>query len=90
MLPEPIQHRGLMSAQDRFEGYAAERAELLQFVVDNEIANVVFVAADIHGTLVNNITYSLGPETSQIPTQAFEVTVGPVAYAPDTGTGRDH
>ncbi|MEZ4719247.1 MAG: alkaline phosphatase D family protein [Caldilineaceae bacterium] len=24
-IPEPIQHRGLMSAQDRFEGYAAER-----------------------------------------------------------------
>lgn len=84
LIPEPIQHRGLMSAQDRFEGYAAERADLLQFIEEKAISNVLFIAADIHGTLVNNITYSTTynttPDAPQIATHAFEVTVGPVAY----------
>lgn len=80
LIPEPIQQRGLMSAQDRFEGFAAERSDLLQFIEEHQLRNVVFVAADIHGTLINNITYSLAPDAPQFATQAFEVTVGPVAY----------
>jgi hypothetical protein len=85
VIPEPIQHRGLMSAQDRFEGYAAERTGLLRFIDEQGITNVVFIAADIHATLVNNITYSLRPDTPQIRTTAFEVTTGPVAYYPTLG-----
>jgi alkaline phosphatase D len=84
-LPQPIMHRGLMSAQDRYEGYAAERTELLRFVEENGITNVVFVAADIHSTLVNNITYSEGPASPQVPTSMFEITVGPVGYDPTLG-----
>ncbi len=80
VIPEPIQHRGLMSAQDRFEGYAAERTDLLRFIDEQGIKNVVFIAADIHGTLVNNVTYSMRPDTPQLPTTAFEVTTGPVGY----------
>ncbi len=79
-VPEPIQNLGVVGAEDRFEGYAAERTELLKFIDDNEIDNVVFVAADVHGTLVNNLTYQTGPGQSQIATNAFEITTGAVAF----------
>lgn len=78
-VPEPIQNLGLASAHDRFEGYAAERAHLLHFITEHEIDNVVFVAADIHGALVNNLTYQTAPFGEQLPTTAFEVTTPPVA-----------
>ena len=78
--PEPIQNLGVIGASDRFEGYAAERSAILKFIDDNAIKNVVFVAADIHGTLVNNLTYQLSPLQPQIRTGAFEVTTGSVAF----------
>ncbi len=80
MVPEPIQNLGVLAASDRFEGYAAERSELLGFITANHIRNVVFVTADIHGTLVNNLTYQLGPGQPQLPTSAFEIVTGPVAF----------
>lgn len=80
MLPEPIQNLGVLGAGDRFEGYAAERTEILKFIDDHDIANVVFVSADVHGTLVNNLTYQTAPFTAQIPTNAFEITTGPIAH----------
>ena len=80
LVPEPVQNLGVLAASDRFEGYAAERSELLGFVATNHIRNVVFVTADIHGTLVNNLTYQVGPGKPQLPTASFEVVTGPVAY----------
>jgi Ca2+-binding RTX toxin-like protein len=80
MIPEPIQNLGVAVAADRFEGYAAERTEILKFINDNNISNVVFVSADIHGTLVNNLTYQTAPGQPQIATSAFEVVTGSVAY----------
>ena len=85
VIPQPIQHRGLMSAQDRFEGYAAERTALLRFIDDNGLTNVVFIAADIHGTLINNVTVAEGPDATQEILPVFEVTTGPVAYGPTLG-----
>lgn len=79
-VPEPIQNLGVIGASDRFEGYAAERTAILKFIDDNAIKNVVFVAADIHGTLVNNLTYQLSPLHPQVATGAFEITTGSVAY----------
>jgi 3-phytase/alkaline phosphatase D len=79
-VPEPIQNFGPATAEDRFEGYAAERTELLKFIDDNNIENVVFFAADFHGTIVNNLTYQLTPDGEQIPTGAFEIVTGPVAF----------
>jgi phosphodiesterase/alkaline phosphatase D-like protein len=81
-IPEPIQNLELVGARDRYEGYAAERTELLKFIDDHNIQNVVFIAADLHGTIVNNLTYQLGPGQPQIPTSAFEVITGPVADTP--------
>jgi len=83
LVPEPIQNLGVVAASDRFEGYARERADLLRFIDTNDIQNVVFIAADIHGTLVNNVTYenvAPGPGSPEIQTGAFEITTGAVAF----------
>lgn len=79
-VPEPIQNLGVVNASDRFEGYAAERTTILKFIEDHQISNVVFVSADIDGTLVNNLTYQLSSLHLQIPTRAFEITTGSVAF----------
>lgn len=80
LVPEPIQNFGVLGASDRYEGYAAERSAILNFINTNQIRNVVFVTADIHGTLVNNLTYQAGPGQPQIPTKAFEISTGSVAF----------
>lgn len=93
-VPEPIQNLGPAGSGDRYEGYAAERTELLKFINDHDIKNVVFVTADIHGTVVNNLTYqevnASNPTLSflnpQIPVKsAFEISTGSVAFAPPFG-----
>lgn len=84
-VPEPIQNLGPANASDRFEGYAAERTALLKFIDDNAISNVVFVAADIHGTVVNNLTYQNAPGGEQIAIDAFEISTGSVAFSPSFG-----
>ncbi|MEB3211665.1 MAG: phytase, partial [Leptolyngbyaceae bacterium] len=83
MVPEPIQELGLFNV-DSFEGYARERTEILKFIEDNNIENVVFVAADIHGTFVNNITYqeTVGDIATgtRIATDVWEITTGSVGF----------
>jgi 3-phytase/alkaline phosphatase D len=85
MVPEPIQNFGPGFAEDRFEGYAKERTEILRFINENNIDNVVFVAADIHGTVVNNLTYQEAIGGEQIATNAFEISTGSVAFDPPFG-----
>ena len=61
---------------DRWEGYAAEREQLLGFLRD--VKNVVFLATDTHGNLVNEVrskSLSATPESYGI----WEVVTGPVA-----------
>ncbi len=79
-VPEPIQNLGPAGAEDRFEGYAAERTDLLKFIDENGITNAVFIAADVHGTIVNNLTYQNGAFQPQNPTSAFEISTGSVAF----------
>ncbi len=86
MVPEPIQNLGVLAASDRYEGYAAERNALLSFIEDNAIENVVFVAADIHGTLTNNLTFQTAPFTPQIPTRTWEISTGAVAFDAPLGS----
>ena len=83
--PEPIQNLGYFNA-DSWEGYTWERNRLLHFIEAKEIENVVFVAADLHGTFVNNLTYQKYPLGRQIATSAFEITTGSVAFDPPFGT----
>lgn len=85
MIPEPIQNLGVVFAQDRYEGYARERTELLDFIQKNGIRNVAFITTDLHGVIVNNITYQLQPGGPQIRTDMFEAIAGPVAFDPPLG-----
>lgn len=88
-IPEPIQNFGFANAEDRFEGYAAERTEILAFIQQAGITNVVFISGDFHGTSVNDLAYQIpgGAPTPTNPfgftdvrTGAFEVMAGPVAF----------
>ncbi|TNF23568.1 MAG: hypothetical protein EP329_27255, partial [Deltaproteobacteria bacterium] len=85
-LPEPIQQLGAVLASDRYEGYAAERAELLSFIRNNAIQNVAFVTADMHGTLVDDLAIQTSPFGSRTPVAAFEIITGPIAFDPPMGT----
>jgi alkaline phosphatase D len=66
----PIQNFGPILAADRYEGYAAERNQLLKFINDNHIENVVFVSAETHTYSVNNLTYQDHFGGPQIATSA--------------------
>ena len=41
--------------EDAWDGYAADRAELMGYIYDNEIDNVVVLSGDIHASLVSDI-----------------------------------
>jgi phosphodiesterase/alkaline phosphatase D-like protein len=85
MIPEPIQNIFPGINTDAYEGYNAERTELLKFITDNKLDNVVFVAADVHTTFVNNLTYQERAFGPQIATNVWEITTGAVAYERPTG-----
>ncbi|MCC7293367.1 MAG: alkaline phosphatase D family protein [Phycisphaerales bacterium] len=86
LIPEPIQNLGPILSFDRYEGYAQERADVLEFISVHDIRNVVFIAADIHGTIVNNLTYTREVLGAQIPVDAWEITTGAVAFDPCLGS----
>jgi alkaline phosphatase D len=86
-IPEPIQNLGPANPNDRYEGYAYERSRLLEHIATNGIANVVFLTADIHGTVVNNLQYQLdSSDDPQIDVDSFEISTPAVAYDPPLGT----
>jgi len=85
VLPEPIQNLGPILASDRFEGYAYERTRILSFLEEHDISNVVFITADIHGTIINDIAYQKSADAPQHLTRFFEVSAGPVAFAAPFG-----
>lgn len=85
VVPEPIQNLGPILGEDRFEGYAAERTRLLRFLHENGLRNVVFIAADIHCAIINNISYRHGYGQPQIATDMWEITTGATAYAAPFG-----
>jgi len=62
-----------LALDDRWEGYRTQREELLQFIVDQDIDNVWFLAGDIHMGFVGRIEPE-GPFS-----RMWELTVGPGA-----------
>ncbi len=74
----PIQNFGIPTIGERWEGYAAERADLLNFIEENDIQNVVFITGDFHGNVVNNVTNQQGVGEAVTPTGVLDVMVGPV------------
>jgi len=94
MVPEPIQHLGVFAAADRFEGFAHERAIILDMIETECIDNVVFISGDIHGSIVNNLTYQnpadvilgLGGHSNlQRFSYSWDISTGPVAFSPPMG-----
>jgi hypothetical protein len=79
LAPEAIQNISVAGASERFEGYNSDRSEILKFINDNKIQNVIFLSDNIQGTVVNNLTYQESPGSPQIGTGAFEITTGSVA-----------
>ncbi len=61
---------------DRWEGYEAERTELLTFIQDNGIENVVFLTTDIHANWGGALHLDIAT-TRNYPV-AYEVTSGPI------------
>jgi phosphodiesterase/alkaline phosphatase D-like protein len=63
---------------DRWEGYEAERKEILSYLQTN-VKNAVFLTTDVHASLVNDARLNtLGPGGVQ-NTGILDVTSGPVA-----------
>ncbi len=87
MSTDPIQNFGIPVAGDRWEGYAAQRTDLLRFIQQNNIKNVVFVSGDFHGFVTNNVTYQEGFGQPQIPTDVIDVMTNPVAIQLNIGQG---
>jgi phosphodiesterase/alkaline phosphatase D-like protein len=70
-------------------GYRAERNELLKFIADHRVHNVVFLATDDHQNRINELLYSptgqTGVQASYIKVPyCFEIVCGPLgATGPD-------
>jgi phosphodiesterase/alkaline phosphatase D-like protein len=72
---EPVQQFHALP-YDRFEGYAAERAEILNFIRANEIAGVKFLTTDTHATMLNQVAIDRFADPDPI---AVELVTGPIA-----------
>jgi len=60
---------------DRWEGYGAERTELINFLVLNDIEDVVFLTTDTHATLFNEV---FKDKDTRPGTVAYEAVSGPI------------
>jgi phosphodiesterase/alkaline phosphatase D-like protein len=70
-------------------GYRAERNELLKYIADHRVHNVVFLATDDHQNRINELLYSPSGQTGvqasyvEVP-YCFEIVCGPLgATGPD-------
>jgi phosphodiesterase/alkaline phosphatase D-like protein len=65
---------------DRWEGYRWERARILDFVQQHHIANVLWLATDVHAYLAHTVDANTDTPGSAGGVEGmFEYTVGPVA-----------
>ena len=61
---------------DRWEGFAAERTQLLQFIQDKRLREVIFLTADMHANLIQDVRINRFSETEPL---AREFVAGPIA-----------
>ncbi|MEK6642280.1 MAG: alkaline phosphatase D family protein [Planctomycetota bacterium] len=75
----------LVMPYDRWDGYDAERFDLLHFIDENRIDGAVLLSADIHGNTYNpDVTYYLRNSLGQSFTPDFRVpefVTGPIGQA---------
>ena len=67
---------------DRWEGYRAERDEILRFVSDHDIRNVVFLSTDLHASMISTVRLTavhggILRESAFLPVEAI---AGPIAH----------
>jgi phosphodiesterase/alkaline phosphatase D-like protein len=72
---------------DRWEGYAAERKELLEFMQSNGIENVAFLTTDNHATLQNEVFVDRFENCVGTPTLSCPITNPPNTVANEAITG---
>jgi alkaline phosphatase D len=65
---------------DRWEGYEAERLELLRYLQEN-VRNAVFLTTDVHANLVNDARLNTLGGPGVVNSGILEVTNGPIATA---------
>jgi phosphodiesterase/alkaline phosphatase D-like protein len=73
---------------DRWEGYAVERRELLEFLQQN-VKNAVFLTTDVHANMVNDARLQTLEPGGPVDTGITEVTTGPIATNPFAGEIND-
>jgi len=73
----PITEFPFPYASDRWEGYPAQRAEILSFIDDNLISGVVWLSGDFHFASVGRVSL-FGPGSNQT-----EILAGPGAQFPN-------
>ncbi len=64
---------------DRWEGYAAERRQLLDFILRHDIRNVVFLTTDWHATIFGEVRLD---SFSDPRAAGYEFVVGPIGTTP--------
>ncbi len=88
----PIDMGGEDNGKSWIGGYREERNELLKFIADNRINNVVFLSTDDHQNRVNELTYLTNlndPASMTRVPNTFTIVAGPIgASGPDNIT--DH
>jgi phosphodiesterase/alkaline phosphatase D-like protein len=75
----PIQQQ-YSNPYDRWEGYAAERTEILNFLHDN-VKNVVFLSTDEHANLVLDARFCTLETNCPQNSGIYDIVTGPVATA---------
>lgn len=74
----PIQQYYILP-YDRWEGYEAERQELLHYLRDRGIKNTIFLTTDVHATLVNDARFQTLESGGAKNSGFTDFTVGPAA-----------
>jgi alkaline phosphatase D len=62
---------------DRWEGYGAERHELLTFIREHHIEHVIFLTTDAHANLINQVFIDRFADPAPV---AEEFVTGPIAH----------
>jgi phosphodiesterase/alkaline phosphatase D-like protein len=91
-ISSPIDEIGGDGGKSWVGGYRAERNEILKFIADNHIKNVVFLTTDDHQNRINELTYLANPndpDSKTVVPYTFTIVAGPIgAGGPDAIT--DH
>ncbi len=77
-ISSPIDETGDDGGKSWMGGYRAERNDLLQYIADQRIENVVFLTTDDHQNRVNELTYLDHNGTKRVLPKAFTIVDGPI------------